>query len=102
MTDGGAAARLLHDDAAGWDPRGTALNMVRDTLAKINHDRARKGLPRLADADMTLEQRLNAIGFILRGPQTVETLAAAAAQLVAAMSALLRAEDASPFTGDAA
>lgn len=96
-------ARGLHIAASGWDPRGTAFEMVRRTIAKTDDDRERVGLPRLVDADMTVEQRVNAIRFVLGGEDvTPETVAAAAAQCVALLMRMLKEEDASPFTGGAA
>lgn len=91
-----------HDDAAGWDPRTTALDMVRARLVKIEADRVSVGLPRLVDADMTVHQRANGVKALLTGPLDAEVVAGAAAQCVALLVWLLRVEDASPYTGDAA
>lgn len=99
----GDQARAMHADASGWDPRRTAFEMVRRTLVKTDDDRARVGLPRLIDADMTVAQRVNAIRFVLGGEDvSPETVAAAAAQCVALLMRMLKEQDASFSTGDEA
>lgn len=99
MTDLHRIAGDMHADAAGWDPRRTAFEMVRSRLAKIDSDRVRVGQARLVDADLTVQNRVNAIGAALSGPQGPESVAAAAAMTVALLMFMLKAEDASPFTG---
>lgn len=85
-----------------WQFEGDAFDLIHRTLEKTNIDRAGHGLPALMDADMTVEQRVNAVGFVLGGPQTPETVAAAGAQVVALLAWMLRAENARPELGDAA
>lgn len=85
-----------------WEWHEAAYRVIRDQHAKIDRDRDRRGQPFLLDENMTSEQRANAIRFILSGEQDTGTVAAAAAQCVAFLGALLRAEDQAPHLGDAA
>lgn len=85
-----------------WDTLEQAARIVRETYAKVNRGRQSQGLLPLAEEPMTWEQRSNAIRFILSGPQDVVSVAAAGAQVLAFMEALLKAEDANPFTSDSA
>ena len=100
----------LHDGSRTFIPsaapergfREDAFKLIRERAAKIDRDRGDRGMPALVDADMTREQRANAIRFILSGPQDVESVASAAVQCIAFLETLMRAEDASPELGSAA
>lgn len=91
--------RGLSDPA--WQVEASALDLIYQTLENTNIDRARHGLPVLMDADMTVAQRVNAVGFVLGGPQTPESVAAAGAQVVSLLAWMLRAENMRPELGDA-
>lgn len=91
---------LPNQPPAAWETLEQAIRIVRQTYEKINRDRGTRGLPELAAQPMTREHRANAIRFLLSGPQDVTSLAAATAQLLAFIEAVLRAEDDSVSTGD--
>lgn len=88
--------------APAWEIQRDARNLISDTLDKTNRDRQGCGLPALLDADMTVEQRTNGIKAVLSGPQDVDTVAAAGAQLTALLAWMIRAEHVRPELGDAA
>lgn len=103
MTDnvheGGFAGYIPNQPTTEWEWRESALRMTRQTLEKFDSDRDRYGQPRLADMPLSREEMAAAIKAVLTGPQDVSTFLCAAARCVAAVEAVMKAEDADPYLG---
>ena len=88
---------------AAWEWRESAFRMIRQTCEKIDADRRRVFQPRLAEVPLSRGEWASKVKATLTvPPHDVDAFVAAAAECVAAVESLLRAEDGNPFLGDAA
>lgn len=94
---------LPNQPPADWEWRETAFRLIRKTAEKIDADRRRVFQSRLADVPLGREEWAAKVKATLTvPPHDVDAFVCAAAQCVAAVEALLKADDGNPTLGDAA